>query len=137
MNFLLVAQSRSFGSVIGLLVVFCVVIAGSYFLTYYVAKFQKGVQQQKNLQVIEAISVGQAKNLQLVRMGNKYAVIGITRGNIQLLMTLEKEDVLLSSDKDQSSVIPFKQILSKYKLDKDKESTRDYNEQQETQDDKK
>lgn len=122
MIFLLVSEPRSFSSIIGLLLVFCVIIVGAYYLTYYVAKFQKNVQQQRNLQVIEAITVGQGKNIQLVRMGNKYCVIGVTRGNIQLLLTLDKDDVILQNDIERPSTIPFKQILAKYKLDKDGEN---------------
>jgi flagellar protein FliO/FliZ len=121
MIFLIVSESRGYSSLIGLLLAFCIIIVGAYYLTYYVAKFQKKVQQQRNLQIIEAISVGQGKNIQLVRMGNKYSVIGISRGNIQLLLILDKEDIVLHDDIERQSTIPFKQILAKYKLDKDGE----------------
>lgn len=125
---LLVSESRSVSSIIGLLLVFCIIIVGAYVVTYYIARFQKGVQHQRNLQIIEAISIGQSKNLQLVRMGSKYAVIGTSRNSIQVLMTLDREDLLLQDDIEKQSTIPFKQILAKYKLDKNRENGNDNDE---------
>lgn len=128
MFFYLVSESRSVSSIIGLFLVFCIIIVGAYVVTFYAARFQKGVQQQRNLQVIEAVSIGQSKNLQLIRMGTKYAVIGTSRNSVQVLMTLDKEELILHDDIENQSTIPFKQILAKYKLDKNRENGREHEE---------
>lgn len=120
--------SRSQLQVIFLFILFAIIVFAAYYVTYYVAKFQQKSKMNNNLQIIEAISVGPGKSIQIVRTGNEYVVIGVTKGNIQLLHTLGPDDLKVDSENDKQSVIPFKQILSKYKIAKPEDSGEDHHE---------
>ncbi len=106
--------------VIFMLVIFAVIIVAAYFVTNLVARVQKGSFTNKNLEIIEAISVGQQKTVQLVRVGKEYIIIGVSKNEINILQTLGKDDITINNDKDGQSVIPFKQILSRYNKAKEK-----------------
>jgi flagellar protein FliO/FliZ len=127
-SFIVNYSDRSELEVIFLFVLFAIIIAAAYYVTYYVAKFQKASKNNNNLQIVEAISVGPGKSIQIVRVGNKYIVIGVTKGNIQLLQTLGLDDICENSNKNSQSIIPFKQILNKYKMGKPKDSGEDHHE---------
>lgn len=127
-SFIVNYGGRSDLQVIFLFVLFAIIIAAAYYVTYYVAKLQQKSKDHNNLQIIEAISVGPGKSIQIVRVGNEYVVIGVTKGNIQLLQTLGPDDISEHSNKNSQGVIPFKQILNKYKMGKPKDSGEDHHE---------
>jgi len=132
-SFIVGYSDRSELQVIFLFVLFAIIIAAAYYVTYYVAKLQQKSKINNNLQIIEAISIGQGKSIQIVRVGNEYVVIGVTKGNIQLLQTLGSDDINDYSDKNGQSVIPFKEILNKYKLGKSEDSGEDHHETKDEQ----
>lgn len=127
-SFIVGYGDRSELQVIFLFILFAIIIAAAYYVTYYVAKLQQKSKDHNNLQIIEAISVGPGKSIQIVRVGNKYVVIGVTKGNIQFLQTLGPDDISVNADKENQSIIPFKQILNKYKIGKPEDSGDDHHE---------
>ena len=127
-SFIVGYADRSELQVIFLFILFAIIIAAAYYVTYYVAKLQQKSKDNNNLQIIEAISVGPGKSIQIVRVGNKYVVIGVTKGNIQFLQTLGPDDISVNADKENQSIIPFKQILNKYKIGKPEDSGDDHHE---------
>jgi len=100
--------------VVLLFVIFVVIVIVAYVVTYYIARLQRGSRRNSNLEIIEAISVGQQKSLQLVRIGKEYAVIGVTKQHVELIHLIKKEDIKLEDINGEQTVIPFKQILKHY-----------------------
>jgi len=98
-----------------LLIVFVVIITAAYLVTHFVARLQKGSLGNKNLEVIEGISVGQGKSLQLVRVGKKYIIIGVSKNEVNMLQTLDEDDIIIQNGNDGQRVLSFKQILNHYK----------------------
>ena len=127
-SFIVNYGNRSELQVIFLFVLFAIIIAAAYFVTFYVAKLQRKSKDNNNLQIIEAISIGPGKSIQIVRVGNQYVVIGVTKGNIQLLQTLGSDDIEVNNLMNNQSVIPFKDILNKYKKEKPEDSGEDHHE---------
>ena len=127
-SFIVGYSDKSELQVIFLFVLFAIIIAAAYYVTYYVAKLQQKTKVNNNLQIIEAISVGQGKSIQIVRVGNKYVVIGVTKGTIQLLQTLGPDDISYDIGKNKQSVISFKEILNKYKMGKPEDTGEDHHE---------
>lgn len=107
-----------------LLVLFAVVIGAAYYVTHFIARVQKGRFLGRNLEVIEAISVGPQKSVQLVRVGKEYMVIGVSKNEINMLKTLGEDDIVIKDEVDYQSGIPFKKVLGKY-ISKDKKDSGD------------
>ncbi len=111
-----------------LLVLFAIVITAAYYVTHFIAKFQKGKFQGKNLEIIEAISVGTQKSVQLVRVGKEYIVIGVSKNEINMLKTLGEDDIVIKDEVDYQGVIPFRKILGRYVSKNNEESGDDHHE---------
>jgi flagellar protein FliO/FliZ len=70
-----------------------------------------GKTSKGNFTIIEAISVGPNKTLQLIRVGSSYMVIGVSKDNITFIQHIDKSELVLD---EGESVIPFNQILNKF-----------------------
>jgi|GEM_PF-799276 len=94
-------------------------------LSYYsikmfaIARGQRG-RQGSNLSVIESIAVGQQSMVQLVRAGDKYLVIGVTKEKVTLLSEVDKAIVIEPEPMSFSSAdVPFGNVLSRFLPPKD------------------
>ena len=60
--------------------------------------------------IVEAISVGPQKTLQIVRVGETYMVVGVSRDQITYLREIDSTELEL---KQQEELMPFSKILDK------------------------
>ena len=67
----------SFVQLITVLIIFVFVLILTYFTTRWMAGIQKGRSFNKNLRIIETISVGNNKIISIVEAGTKYIVVSI------------------------------------------------------------
>lgn len=118
--FFLISSDKSEWRVIILFVLFAVIIVGAYYATYFIAKVQQGTKRNNNMRIIEAISVGQNKSLQLVRLGDKYVVIGVTKTQITSIITLEEDELELAVQSDSKNNFSFKSVLEKIRHKEEK-----------------
>ena len=83
---------------------------------YYTTRFVAGRQlvQKKigNFEVIETFPLSQNKYLQLVRMGNKYVVISVTKDSVTRITELEESEVCQMQKSTSVSGKSFKEVLS-------------------------
>ena len=71
-NVLLTGSLESFIQLLGALFIFAVVLAATYLTTRWMGGMQRGRQNNKNLHVIETISVGNNKMISIVEVGSVY-----------------------------------------------------------------
>lgn len=95
---------------IGIILMFFLILFGAYWTSRYAAKFQSGRTLGRNMTIIEAISVGPQKTLQIVRVGKTYMVVGVSRDRITLVREMDASE--LNIPEGESSV-PFGSILEK------------------------
>ena len=67
-NVLLTGSLESFIQLLGALFIFAVVLAATYLTTRWMGGMQRGRQNNKNLHVIETISVGNNKMISIVEV---------------------------------------------------------------------
>lgn len=109
----LLLQKNSGLQLVFLLFLFLAIIFMAYYVSYVVAKFQKKTKKGSNLEIIEAISVGQQKNVLLLRAGKKHILLGVTKSQIVHLLELEEEDVNCRQVDGEQNFVPFARILHK------------------------
>lgn len=94
---ILLASGNFMSSMVELITVLCIfvfVLMLTYFVTRWIAGYQRTKTAQGNLSVIEAIRVSNNQSIQLLRAGtDKYLVIGVGKEEITLLATLSKEEL--------------------------------------------
>lgn len=79
---------------ITVLVIFLFVLALTYYVTRWIAGYQKTKTAQGNLSVIEAIRISNNQYVHIVRAGKeKYLVVGVGKDHMTLLATLTQEEL--------------------------------------------
>lgn len=110
---------NNFFQLLGVLVIFILVLALTYFTTKWIASYQKGCSFNKNLQVIETLKLTSNKYIQIVKAGEAYLVIGIGKDEITFLTTLTREQLdekaLQELENNSGIVENFNEILKKFK----------------------
>ncbi|MDY2912621.1 MAG: flagellar biosynthetic protein FliO [Agathobacter sp.] len=104
---MILSVSSSFmNSVIDLitvLVIFVFVLALTYYVTRWIAGYQRTKTAQGNLSVLEGIRVSNSQSIQIVRAGtDKYLVVGVSKDQMTLLATL-------TADELRATTLPMKQ----------------------------
>ena len=109
----------SFVQLITVLIIFVFVLILTYFTTRWMAGIQKGRSFNKNLRIIETISVGNNKMISIVEAGKKYSVVSIGKDNVTYLTELKEEELKDLSFKDPQSMTQntesFSAIMDKLK----------------------
>jgi flagellar protein FliO/FliZ len=93
---------ESFLQLIVTLLVFVFVLFATYLTTRWIAKYQKGQIDSKNLRMIETIPAGQNKHICLLKAGTEYLVVAIGKDEIHSLATLTEEQLTDLSFKEGS-----------------------------------
>lgn len=101
------------------LIIFLFVLALTYYVTRWIAGYQKTKTVQGNLSVTEVIRVSNHQFIQIVRAGTeKYLVVGVSKDEMTLLATLTEEELReLPKPEDRVSKMgeSFSDILEEFK----------------------
>ena len=102
--------------VIVLIALFVLVLVGACFVTRLFGKFQIKKRSSQNIHQLESISVGPQKFIQLIKIGNEYVLVGITKDKITFLKEIDEENIDLSKyEKEKiAQVTPFSKQLEKF-----------------------
>lgn len=100
---------ESFLQLIGVLLIFVFVLALTYLTTRWMAGYQKGRGNNRNLRVIESMGIGNGNLLSIVQAGDKYLLVAVGKDKVTMLVQLDKEEI---KDVPQES---FQNILSRFK----------------------
>ena len=109
---ILVNSSNSTWKLVGLILLCVIIIVACYYTTRFIGKRSQGGQGHtggKNIKALETFRVTQNKYLQLIKCGDKYLLIGVTKDNISVLSEIDPESLLTESDTGHKS---FKELIS-------------------------
>lgn len=112
-------STGNIGELIVLFIIFILIIVACYYVTRFIGGKQLKQMKNSNFTVLDTYRITQNKFLQLVRMGNQYVVIAVTKDNISVIARLTEEEVIKPEDKSPQEV-SFKHILTKI-INKNKE----------------
>ena len=116
MSILAVSSLESFLQLVGVLLIFVFVLLITYLTTRWMGGFQKAHSNNKNLHIIETISVGNNKFVEIVQAGTKYLVVAVGKDEVQFLAELSEEELkevpALNNSSTPSSE-SFQDILNK------------------------
>ena len=103
---------QSLFELLGLILVFVIVLVVCYYTTRFVAGRQLVQKKMGNFEVVETFAIAQNKYLQLIRMGNKYVVISVSKDTISYITELEENEVCQIQNNASVSGKSFKELLS-------------------------
>ncbi len=103
-----------FWQMTGLVFMLIIILIAAYFTSRLVANVKLGQLKKSNFQVIDAYRISANKVLQIVKIGNKYVVLGIGKDSINYITELEEAEVIFR-EFNQGEKQTFKQIMDKLK----------------------
>lgn len=126
-NYILLMQSNvstlkrnNWSSTLGMLgqffliiIVFIGVLVLAYYSTKWIASSRFNFRKSSNVKIIESISVGYQSTIQLVKVGSKFFLIGVTKESVTFLTEVD-EEINEENDKQNDSKIPFEKYLQDY-----------------------
>lgn len=105
------------------LILFVGVLALTYLVTRWIARYQKEKAGSGNLEVIETCRIAQNKYIQIIRAGEKYLVVALGKDEIHMLSELTREEISFR-ESGQEQELDFASIFDKVKKLKEKDRTR-------------
>lgn len=110
---------ESFFQLIGVLLIFLFVLAVTAVTTRWIARYQQGMMQNKNIQVIETFRVSSNKFIQIIQVGKKYLVISVCKDIVNILTELTEEELVWKPSQEENQGIKvnesFQDILGRLK----------------------
>lgn len=123
-NFLLVSDSLNknnelnYFSMLGPLFLLIFISLVLFFIAYYLnkglLKSKFTINKSSNIRVIESFHTGFQNSIQILKVGQKYILIAVSKEKISFLCELNKDDLDLIDLSQQSLNLPFDKYLSKY-----------------------
>lgn len=99
---------------LAVVIVFVIVLAGTYFVTRWIAKSGMIQSQSKNIRVIETFKITTGKYIQIVQLGTRYYAIGVTKEHITFLTPLEEEQLDFAPELKMGQKTSFKEIFDRF-----------------------
>ena len=109
----------SFIQLIVVLIIFIFVLAMTVITTRFIGGYQKLKMSNKNMQLIETLRLSNTKYVALMKVGNKYVVIGVGKDEINRIIELDENDIpdvqLEDEGKPDRMTEGFQNILERLK----------------------
>ncbi len=94
------------------LILFLFVLLVTYWVTKWMAGYQKGQTVRANMEILETMRLSNNKYVQIVRVGKKYLVVAICKDTVTMLTEIPEQDLIISGV-DEPKALGFKDVLEK------------------------
>ena len=102
---------------ISVLIIFILVLGATYFVTKWIADYQRGTTAAgKNIQIMETCRISQTKYIQIIRIGGRYTAIAVSKDQVTSLGDVKEEDLIFKDETQEN--VNFKDVLEKIKGEK-------------------
>lgn len=103
---------------ISVLIIFLAVLGLTYYVTKWIANYQKDTVSGRNIKIIETTKISPTKYVQILKIGERYVAIGVSKDQIVNLGDVDFTE--LSFDEETQGNVSFKEIFEKFKGEKKK-----------------
>jgi flagellar protein FliO/FliZ len=107
----------SFIQLIGLVIILILILIATYYTTRFVGNVKLGQMKNSNFKLIDAYRISPNKVVQIVKIGNKYIVLGIGKDTVNYITELDEEQVTVR-DYQTREKVSFTQLLDKIRNNK-------------------
>lgn len=109
---------ESYLQLLSVLIIFVLVLLATYYVSKWIANYQRGTVSSGNIEVIETCRISTTNYVQIVRVGQKYIAMAVTKDCITNLGEVSKEDLVFKDEENKT--VTFKEIFDKIKSEKKK-----------------
>ncbi len=94
--------------------IFLFVLFITYFTTRFVGSYEKQKLRGRNIEVIDTCRISPSKYIQVIKIGEKYVAIGVSKDQISYLTEIDPEGLVPAQDTDLKNV-DFQAFLTQAK----------------------
>ena len=98
---------------ITVLIIFVLVLFITLYVTRWIAGFQKNQMAGSNMKVIETMRLTPNQFVQIVKIGEQYLAIAVSKEQVTLLTKLSEDEINLGQIKDNA--VSFATVLNQFK----------------------
>jgi len=102
---------KMIGQFFFLIVLFVVVLFAAYYVTKLIGTIQYQKYQGNNIKIIETVGISPQKSLQLVKVGNKFYLLAITKDNIVFISENDEKEINISDNIHQVPNLKFDSLF--------------------------
>lgn len=104
----------AFAQFLTVIFLFIVLLVLTYFTTRFIAGYQKNHSVNTNIESVEVMRLSPSQYVQIIRIGQKYVAIAVSKDSIEKLCELSSEDVEAISH-EKTSMNSFRDVMDKIK----------------------
>ena len=98
---------------ITVLIIFVLVLVITLYVTRWIAGFQKNQMTGSNMQVIDTMRLTPNQFVQIVKIGNQYMAIAVSKEQVTLLTKLSEDEINFGQTGE--STVSFSTVLNQFK----------------------
>ena len=110
---LLAGELEGFAQFLTVIILLILVLAITFGVTRWIGKYQKVQMAAHNMAVVDTMRLSPSQYIQIVRIGDKYLAIAVSKDNVTKLAEFEEGE--LNLDTAGSSSMDFSSILNRVK----------------------
>lgn len=95
---LLSSSLESFIQLVGVLFIFVIVLALTYFTTRWIGGYQKNQMSGREFRVVDTIRIANGKCVQILKLGDVYLVVAVGKDEVTMLAKLTEDEMGLTED---------------------------------------
>ena len=103
-------MGSSYAQFIVVLLIFVGVLAVTLWVTRWMSGYQRVKGSDSNIGLIDSQAIGNGKYIQIVRLGDRYFALAVSKDNVSLISELDKDSLIIRDGSSQTA--SFKDILS-------------------------
>lgn len=97
-------MGEELGSTLMIIGVMVLVLLAAYYVTKFIAKKGRRLTQTKCMKVVDQMYLSTDKQIAVIEVGKKNLMIGITNQSINLITTLDEEDIVVEENAGEAKV---------------------------------
>lgn len=97
---------------VGIIIVFILILVGTYYATKWIGNSGFAGSRSRNIKVIETYKISQNNFIQILKIGEKYIAVGVSKDKVDFLTELEAGSLIIEEQGDKPQM-NFKDVFSK------------------------
>lgn len=108
---------------LGLLIVFIIILVAAYYTSRFIGKSDFSFGMNRNIKVVEACRISPTVTIQIVKAGDRFLLIGVSKERVTFLTELSGDSLTLTENQPDNQMdfsAIMEKVASKVKKDKKK-----------------
>lgn len=107
-------RSNSYAQLLTVLLIFVVVLGATALTTKWIAGYQKEIGRSGNIELLDAVRLGNNKYIQIVRVGQTYLALAVCKDSVTVLCEIS-ENEMKAGDGAHAQRLSFQEIMKRVK----------------------